>query len=93
MGAEREFLGEFGLDLREAFAIGGEESVKRYLTKADGTQVGARALAEAAKRMADQAQAAGPSTPAGPQMSPEQMREQQRVMSYQLAEAVVTRPA
>ena len=84
LGGEREFLREFGLELREAFMIGGEESLKRYLTKADGTQVGAQAMAEAMARMAEHTRAAGQSAP-----SPERMREQQRLMAYQLAEAVV----
>ncbi|HEU4618109.1 MAG TPA: SAM-dependent methyltransferase [Gammaproteobacteria bacterium] len=51
-GSEREYLAELGLELREALAIGGEESVKRYLTRTDGTQVGAEALAAAAARFA-----------------------------------------
>ena len=89
--AEREFLGEFGLELREALTIGAEESLKRYLTRADGTQVGAQAIAEAMARMSERAQAAGQSPSQGQQMSPERMREQQRLMAYQLAEAVVAR--
>ena len=80
---EREFLSEFGLELREAFMIGGEDSLKRYLTRADGTQVGAQALAEGMARMAERAQAAGQ------QMPPQRTPEQQRLMAYQLAEAVV----
>ena len=87
--AEREFLSEFGLELREAFAIGGEESLRRYLTKADGTQVGGQAIADAMARMSERTQAAGPSASQGQPMSPERMREQQRLMAYQLAEAVV----
>jgi methyltransferase (TIGR00027 family) len=86
VGGEREFLGEFGFDLREAFTIGGEESLKRYLTRADGSQVGAEAMAEAMTRMAERARQAGQ------QMPPERTREQQRLMAYQLAEAVVARP-
>src|SRR5215218_9748984 len=82
---EREYLAEFGLELREAFVIGGEESIKRYLTRADGSQIGAAAVAAAMKRWAARPPGA---TPAAPQMTPEQMREQQRVMAYQLAEAV-----
>jgi methyltransferase (TIGR00027 family) len=35
--SEGEFLGKLGLELREAFPIGGEESLKRYLTRSDGT--------------------------------------------------------
>lgn len=91
VGSEREFLGEFGLELREAFTIGGEESLKRYLTKADGTQVGAQAVAEAMARMAERTRAAGQSAPEGQQMPPERTPEQQRLMAYQLAEAVVAR--
>jgi len=84
---ERGFLSQFGLELREAFMIGGEGSVKRYLTRADGTQVGAEALAAAFARMAARARESG--APEAPAMSPERMREQQRLMAYQMAEAVV----
>lgn len=35
--AEAEFLDKFGLKLRELLPIGGEESLKRYLTRSDGT--------------------------------------------------------
>jgi methyltransferase (TIGR00027 family) len=88
VGGEREFLREFGLELRETLMVGGEDSLKRYVTKADGTQVGAQAIAEMMARMAGSAgQAAG-----GQQMSAEQMREQQRLMAYQLAEAVIGPP-
>jgi methyltransferase (TIGR00027 family) len=34
---EREFLDKLGLDLRELLPVGGEESMKRYLTRSDGT--------------------------------------------------------
>jgi len=34
---EREFLGKLGLELRELLPIGGEESMRRYLTRSDGT--------------------------------------------------------
>jgi methyltransferase (TIGR00027 family) len=34
---EREFLNKLGLDLRELLPVGGEESMKRYLTRSDGT--------------------------------------------------------
>src|SRR4029078_9327573 len=84
VGGERDFLGELGFELREAFTIGGEESLKRYLTRADGSQVGAQAIADARARMAARAAADG-------QQMPERTPEQQRLMSYQLAEAVVAR--
>ncbi|HEX5109836.1 MAG TPA: SAM-dependent methyltransferase [Vicinamibacterales bacterium] len=89
VGGEREFLGEVGLELREALTIGGEESLKRYLTRSDGTQVGAETMAQSMARMAERARAAGPASPEAQAMSPERMREQQRVMAYQLAVAVV----
>jgi methyltransferase (TIGR00027 family) len=91
VGGEREFLGEFGLELREVLTVGGEESLKRYLTKADGTQVGAQALAEAMARMSQQTQGAGQAAHENQQIPPERTREQQRLMAYQLAEAVVGR--
>ncbi len=34
---EREFLGKLGLELRESLPLGGPESLKRYLTRSDGT--------------------------------------------------------
>ena len=90
VGGEREFLRELGLDLREMFTVGGEDSAKRYLTRADGTQVGAQAIAEAMARMAARAREAAPTSPeVQQQMSPERMREQQRLSAYHLAEAVV----
>jgi methyltransferase (TIGR00027 family) len=90
VGGERAFLDEVGLELREAITIGGEESIKRYATKADGTQVGAQALAEGMARMAQRAREAGPSSAEAQALNPERMREQQRTMAYQLAEAIVS---
>ena len=89
VGGERDFVAGFGLELREAFMVGGEESLKRFVTKADGTQVGAEAIAAAMARLAQAARKARESGAQWAQMSPEQMREQQRLMAYQLAEAVV----
>jgi len=90
IGGEREFLRELGLGLREMFTVGGEDSAKRYLTRADGTQVGAQAIAEAIARMAARAREAAPASPeVQQQMSPERMREQQRLSAYHLAEAAV----
>jgi methyltransferase (TIGR00027 family) len=83
VGGEREFLAGFGLELRDTVVVGGEESIKRYATRADGTQIGAEALAEAMARMAEQARASGQSMP------PDRTAEQQRLMAYQVAEAVV----
>ncbi len=82
MNGEREFLAPFGLEPREIFAIGGEESMKRYVTKSDGTHVGADTVARAMARMGQ--------PPPSDEPVPERVREQQRLMSYQLAEAVCT---
>lgn len=84
---EGEFLGGLGLELRESLMVGGEESNQRYLTKSDGTQVGGQAMAQAMARRAEYARAAG-STEPDPQML-ERLREQQRLMAYQIAEAMV----
>ena len=93
VGREREFLNEFGLELREILTVGGEESIKRYLTRSDGTQVGAQTIAEAMARMSERARAAAPSAPESQRLSLERTPEQQRLMAYQLAEAVVAPPA
>jgi methyltransferase (TIGR00027 family) len=90
VGGERELLANCGLTLREVFTVGGEESLKRFVTRADGTQVGAEAIAAAMSRMAQHAREATESGAVqAPQLSPERMREQQRLTAYQLAEAVV----
>jgi len=93
VGGERTFLEEVGLELREAMTIGGEESLARYATKADGTQVGAQAIAEGVarmrERMAERARQAGAASPEAQAIDPERMRQQQRTMAYQLAHAVV----
>jgi methyltransferase (TIGR00027 family) len=83
VGGEREYLATLGFALRELVSIGDEASLKRFATRADGTQVGAAAMAEAMARFAARAQAAGQ------QMPPERTPDQQRLMSYQLADAVV----
>ena len=92
LGTENEFLRGCHLDVRELLAIGGPDSIARYLTKADGTQVGGKALAEAMTRMAAQTATDAESIPAEQRMTPERIREQQRQMAYQLVEAVVCTP-
>lgn len=69
--------------------IRGEEVNQRYLTRADGTVVGAETIAAAMARMMKQAREAGQAGISGGQMSPERMRELQRHTAYQLAVAVV----
>jgi methyltransferase (TIGR00027 family) len=89
VGGEKAFLSEVGLELRQALTIGGEESIARYATKADGTQIGAQAIAEGMARMAQRAREAGAASPEAQALDPERMRQQQRMMAYQLADAVV----
>jgi hypothetical protein len=40
-GAEKEFFAGLGLEAREFFPVFGTEAIKRYLTKPDGTILGA----------------------------------------------------
>ena len=87
LDGEREFLRECGLELREVLSIGGEESLARYVTRADGTQIGAEAIAAAIARMTERAPALRQSP--DDQLAAARARQQRRMMSYQLAEAVV----
>jgi hypothetical protein len=92
LGREREFLAELGLELGEVLTIGSEESSRRYLTRADGTTVGAEAHARAeALRKAAQAGAVESLSAEQRQKIEERMREQARQTSYRIAEAVVRR--
>jgi methyltransferase (TIGR00027 family) len=86
---EAEFLASVGLTLRETMTIGSEESSKRYLTRADGTTVGALAHAKAdAMRKAATAKLAEQMSPEQLQKMEERAREQQRQNAYRIAEAV-----
>ncbi|MEJ2445686.1 MAG: hypothetical protein P8Y42_19940, partial [Exilibacterium sp.] len=70
--------------------IDSEESVKRYLTRTDGTIIGADAYEKyEALRDSMQMQAAENVTAEQLQAFREQMKEQQRQMAYRIAEAVV----
>ena len=80
-GEENEYLGEFGFEIGEMLTVGGEESIRRYLTKADGTQVGNEPSAELANRESGGVQPAHGSTSVA-------QREQQQAMVYRLVEAV-----
>jgi methyltransferase (TIGR00027 family) len=79
---EREFLSAMGFDLRESLTVGSEESIRRYLTKSDGTRVGAQAIAEA------KTSPAARSGPSGAEVSQDHLRGQ-GVGVYRLAAAVV----
>jgi len=87
---EREYLCELGLELREVLPVNGEEANRRYLTRADGTIVGAEVYAAFMARMMEQAREAKQAGAEGIDMSPERMREMQRLTAYQLAVAVVS---
>lgn len=88
VGGETEFLAAVGLTLRESMQIGTEESSKRYLTRADGTVVGAEGQAKAdAMRKAGTAKLAETMSPEQLQKMEEGAREQQRQMAYRIAEA------
>jgi methyltransferase (TIGR00027 family) len=92
LGGEQAFLAELGLELGRMLTIGGEESVRRYLTRADGSTVGdeAHARAEAMRAAAQDYEAANMSAEER-RMHEERMREQRRLMAYRIAEAVVFR--
>jgi methyltransferase (TIGR00027 family) len=87
---EKELLAELGLELRELLTIGSEESARRYLTRADGTTLGAEGHAKAeALRKAAQARLAENVSPEQRQAMEHRLREQQRTMAYRIAEAAV----
>jgi methyltransferase (TIGR00027 family) len=92
LDTEREFLSGLGLELDEMLTIGGEESVKRYLTRADGTTMGAEAheRAEAFRRKMQQQMIAA-MDPAQQKYAEVAMREQARQNAYRIVEA--SRPA
>jgi methyltransferase (TIGR00027 family) len=89
LDTEQEFLASLGLQLGEMLTVGSEESVKRYLTRADGTTMGAGALERAEafrRRMQEQMVAA--MDPALRAQAEAAMREQARQNAYRIAEAV-----
>jgi methyltransferase (TIGR00027 family) len=90
LDGEKELLAELGLKLRDLLTIGSEESARRYLTRADGTTMGAEGHAKAeALRKAAQARIAEQASPEQRQKIEERMREQARHMAYRIAEATV----
>ncbi len=93
LDSEREFLSGLGLTLREMLTIGSEESVRRYLTRADGTTLGAEAHARAeafGRSVREQMTAA--MDPAQRARAEAAMREQARQNAYRIAETVVANP-
>jgi hypothetical protein len=78
------------VELRELLTIGSEESARRYLTRADGTTVGAEGHAKAeALRKAAQVRMAEQASPEQRLKIEERMREQARHMAYRIAEVGV----
>jgi O-methyltransferase involved in polyketide biosynthesis len=45
LGGESDYIERFGLSVPEILVIGGEPSARRYLTRADGSQVGGETMA------------------------------------------------
>jgi O-methyltransferase involved in polyketide biosynthesis len=90
VGGEEGFLAELGLTLREVLTIGSEEAAARYLTRADGTTLGAEGHAQAeALRKAAQTAAAADASPEQREQIAERVRAQERHMAYRIAEASV----
>jgi methyltransferase (TIGR00027 family) len=81
-GEEREYLGEFGFALAQMMTVGGDESAQRYLTKADGTQVGTAPSAELARPGTDSVEPAHGSASAV-------SRAQLQMMTYLMVEATL----
>ena len=90
VGREQEWLAELQLELAELLTIGSEESIRRYLTKADGTTVGAEGHAKAeALRKAAHARIVAQMPADQQSMIAERLREQERQNAYRIAEAAV----
>jgi methyltransferase (TIGR00027 family) len=47
LGKEREYLDELGLEVKDLIAVSGKEAARRYLTKADGTELGEEIMRKA----------------------------------------------
>jgi len=94
LDGEKSFLADRGLQLGEMVTIGSEESVVRYLTRADGTVVGASALARVeAMRKATLQKMVEQADPAQRAVIEEQLKTQARQMLYRIAEAFPSRQA
>lgn len=92
LDGEKEFLAGVGLELRDMITIGSEESVRRHITRADGTALGAEAHARALayterirQQMLDKVE------PEKRAFAEAAMRDQARQNAYRMAEACVAR--
>jgi hypothetical protein len=45
LNGEREFIEAYGLEIRDLIILESEEAARRYLTRADGTEVGQETMA------------------------------------------------
>ena len=45
LNAEKTYIEDFGLDIRDLIVLDSEEAVRRYLTKSDGTEVAQSTMA------------------------------------------------
>jgi methyltransferase (TIGR00027 family) len=88
VGGEQELLNEYALEVGDHLAIGGEESARRYLTRSDGTQLGGDTMQSTVSRFT--AGAAAGSQPSG-QWGGDTQRWRERLMPYQILEAIVAR--
>jgi methyltransferase (TIGR00027 family) len=90
LGGESRFLAASGLELREMLVIGSEESVRRYLTRADGTTGGGKPQARLeALRRSTQERVTATMDPARRAQAEATMQEQARQNTYRIAEARV----
>lgn len=89
LDGEKAFLAGFGLELREMVTIGSEESVRRFLTRSDGTTVGAEVHARALVFQNAMRQRLLTMDLAQREQAEAAMREQIRQNAYRIAEAVV----
>jgi methyltransferase (TIGR00027 family) len=90
LDGEKAFLDQVGLELGDLLTIGGEESVRRHLTRSDGTTMGAEAH-ERALAMGRAAQEHALANVPAEQREKmlETIRHQQRQNAYRIAEAFV----
>jgi methyltransferase (TIGR00027 family) len=90
LDTEQEFLADVGLQMREMLTIGGEESVRRYLTRGNGTTMGSEAHSKAEilrKRMQEHMMRT--LTAEQRAQAEAKMHEQMRQNAYRIAEVVV----
>jgi methyltransferase (TIGR00027 family) len=87
LDTEQEFFAGAGLAVQELLTIGGEESIRRFLTREDGTTVAAATHARAeAFRKSMQERIVAMLEPSQREQAAANMREQARQNAYRIAE-------